>query len=481
MPTNDTMMNQILDFCEKEHMLCEQDYVVAGVSGGADSVCLLFVLLELKKKIHFDLHVVHVNHKIRKEAGEDAEYVRELCSRYHVLFSLVECEVEQYAKKHHMSTEEAGREVRYQAFYDVLLKNKKQKSAKIAIAHNQNDCAETVLFHLFRGSGLKGLSGISAVTKSPYGTIIRPLLMTSREEIEAYLSQRGISFCVDRTNLSDDYSRNRIRHHVLPLANEEVAQATRHIREAAIKIEEANRFIEDMTREKYDICVTKMQDAFVISVEQFEKLHPTLKPYLCKSVLEQAAGRAKDIGSIHVEKIMELFSMQVGRSISLPYGLCARRIYEGVRIQNEVRQNVDEWEYPLSNEEKLSLECGKELEITVPNGDKVRLVLIPALEQQLKNIPTFPYTKWIDYDKIKGNVVIRNRRIADYFVLNEKGQRKSLKTYFVDQKIPSDCRDRTVLVADDEHVLWIVPDRLSYDCRITCQTQRILEINYLQG
>ena len=151
------MINRIKRYIEEQNMFAEGDYVVAGVSGGADSICLLCVLLEISQNIPITIHVVHINHGIRQEAGEDAEYVEEFCGRRQIPFTLVEEDVPAIAAKNHISTEEAGREVRYDAFYRVLEENRGTHRGRIAIAHNRNDCCETFLFHLFRGSGLKGL------------------------------------------------------------------------------------------------------------------------------------------------------------------------------------------------------------------------------------------------------------------------------------------------------------------------------------
>ena len=193
------------------------------LSGGADSVCLFLMLCELAEEIDFHLAVVHVNHKIRPEAAADAAYVEELCKSRNIPFILEEKDVKEYAREKHLSEEEAGREVRYQAFEEALGKygscsGEKEGQGRIAVAHNANDRAETMLFHLFRGTGLTGAGGIRAVR----GHIVRPLLCLRREEIEEYLGKKGVFFCIDRTNLEDTYTRNRIRNHILPFAEKEI-------------------------------------------------------------------------------------------------------------------------------------------------------------------------------------------------------------------------------------------------------------------
>lgn len=194
------MIKKVTDYVKKYQMISPHDTITAGISGGADSVCLLFMLLEIQKQIPFTLRVVHVNHKVRKEAGQDAEFVRKLCGKFQIPFYLVERNIRELAEEWGCSEEEAGRKVRYQAFNEV----QGEDAGKIAVAHNSNDRAETMLFHLFRGTGLSGAAGIRPVN----GRIIRPLLGVTREEIEKWLSDKGIAYCMDRTNEQDMMLRN---------------------------------------------------------------------------------------------------------------------------------------------------------------------------------------------------------------------------------------------------------------------------------
>ena len=200
-------------------MFREGDRVVLGVSGGADSICLLFVLMKLRKLLGIELCVVHVNHGVREDAGEDAAYVEGLCAQYDIPFMLKEIRLAELAKELGATQEEAGRIARYQAFAEAC---KKYGCNKVAVAHNSNDRAETMLFNLFRGTGLKGMAGILPVRDN----VVRPLLCLERREIEEYLDAGGILYKQDSTNDTDDYTRNRIRHHILPFAEEEISKGS---------------------------------------------------------------------------------------------------------------------------------------------------------------------------------------------------------------------------------------------------------------
>lgn len=214
------MLKKIEEFITKYNMISPGDTVTVGVSGGADSVCLLLNLISYSNKVPFSIKVVHINHLIREEAGEDAAFVEKLCRKYELPFFLYEEPVENIAKEEGISTEEAGRKVRYSRFSEI------SDGGKIAVAHNSNDVAETVLFNIFRGTGLEGLASLEPVN----GNIIRPLLGVTRQEIEEYLCKHNQTFVTDKTNLMDTYSRNRIRNSILPYAEENIVNgATEHV------------------------------------------------------------------------------------------------------------------------------------------------------------------------------------------------------------------------------------------------------------
>jgi tRNA(Ile)-lysidine synthase len=220
------MHERVRAYIAQNHLIEPEDHIIIGISGGADSVCLLFILLELQKTLPFTMEAVHVNHLLREDAAEDALFVGELCRKQGVKLRFFSVKVADLAKERGLSIEEAGRECRYECFQEAASAHRK---TKIAVAHHQNDCAETVLFNLFRGSGLKGLAGIRPVRDN----IIRPLLCCERREIEEYLASRGLSYRSDPSNEEGVFTRNRIRHQLLPLAQEINTAAIKHIAHSA--------------------------------------------------------------------------------------------------------------------------------------------------------------------------------------------------------------------------------------------------------
>ncbi len=470
------MVDRVLAYARENHMIEEGDCVVAGVSGGADSVCLLLMLLEIRKVLPIEIRVVHVNHLIREDAAEDAEYVRKLCLAQQLHFTLVEEDVEAAARRLHISVEEAGRTVRYDAFEKEL----GSKKGSIAIAHNKNDSCETFLFHLFRGTSLRGLSGIRPVRDK----IIRPLLCLSRDEIEAFLLERNVSYCIDSTNLEDNYSRNIIRHHILDTAVREISPAAvSHISDACERVKEAYDLIADITDQGVQSCVTATSKTIHIDREQYLRLHKTIQGYVVMEVLAQAAGSRKNLEAVHVRQVQRLMDSQCGRIVQLPYHLRARRDYTGICICKEpdvTAQEVVLSEIVLSDEETYALAEGRELVISVGKHHKIRakLIFLGNNGIDLKNIPQKKYTKWFDYGKIKRSIVIRTRRPGDFLTVNAMDQKKNLKAYFVDQKIPQAERDQLCLVTDGSHVIWIVGERISNHYKVSEDTRTILALTF---
>ena len=313
------MIDRIRAYAEKYHMLAEGDTVVAGVSGGADSVCLLLVLLELQKEISFTIRVVHVEHGIRGEASEeDAAFVENLCKKKEIPFIQYSYDVPQIAKERGMSEEEAGRALRYEAFE---LEAGKFSQGKIAVAHNQNDSAETILHHMIRGSHLAGIAGIAPVR----GRIIRPLLGVSREEIEAYLRELGQDYRMDATNFETVYTRNRIRHEVLPILQEINPSAISHMVRTGDALRETWEYLSRQAEFLGELVVTYGENEALIETEKLTEIPGLLRNLVLYQTLAALAGSRKDIAEIHVVDLWKLSARQVGKSICLPYGLTASR------------------------------------------------------------------------------------------------------------------------------------------------------------
>lgn len=256
------LMEKILFYMKRYHMIPKNKNIVVGLSGGADSVCLLYVLAALRKKLGLQLCAVHVHHGLRGvEADADEAYVRDICRAWDVPLKAMRIDAAALAKQWGIGCEEAGRRARYEIFEECLQEMGGCRGA-IAVAHHRDDCAETLLFHMFRGTGLDGMAGIRPVRKTERESmIIRPLLETGKTEIESFLQEKGISWRIDSTNTGEDYTRNRIRNRVLPYAEKEICSgAGAHLAKEAQLLAETADFVRSCTRQALERCRVEADD-----------------------------------------------------------------------------------------------------------------------------------------------------------------------------------------------------------------------------
>ncbi len=450
------MYERVRAYVKKYHMLQEKDHVIAGVSGGADSVCLLFMLVKLQKEMRFGLTVVHIHHGLRGESADaDENYVRALCEKLDVELLAFHEDVGRYAKEQKLTLEEAGRNVRRHIFEEVC---HRKNGTRIALAHHQNDNAETLLWNLSRGCGLKGIGGISPVD----GKYIRPLLGVRRQEIEEYLKENNIDYCTDETNLEDHYTRNRLRNHVIPYLEREInPRAVSHMADTMEQMRTVWAFMEEEVEKCRKYCVKPKQDkadGVVILEEGFRSVNETVRTFLIHELLCETAGRKKDIEQIHVKLVEELMEHQTGRKIMLPYEMTGERCYEGI------------WLHKVKDKEK--------------SGENSKPPVQMRILERTPQTSVFPkktYTKWFDYDIIKSTVKIRHKQPGDYITIDKNGSTQSLKKYFVNVKVPREDREKIWLAADGSHILWIIGYRQNQAYQITDKTRRILEIEFNGG
>ena len=458
------MKEKICQFIKNCRMVRPGETVCVGVSGGADSVCLAQMLLELRDKLGIRVTAFHVNHCLRGEESDgDEAFVRRFCREREISLKCFRFDVARMAKERKQSLEEAGRTARRQAAAACLAEG---FADKIALAHHSGDQAETVLFHLARGSSVTGLRGILPVN----GNVIRPLLEVGREEIEKALDKRGISWRTDATNLEETYARNRIRRVVLPYLEENInAKSSVHIAAAARDLAEADEILQALAQ-KEEMRLTEETDSGFVIRPEITVLPVLLAGYVIRSLLQKMTGTVRDITRTTVQEVLRLFSLQVGRKIHLPYGVTAARVYEGIRLFLAKESGV------FDKNAEAKLEIGRDIWFN-------EMTFYPEYEKS----PVFPdkipkkrYTKWFDCDRIAG-CCFRTRRAGDYLVTDSLGHRKKLKEFFIEEKIPKELRDRIVLLADGPRVAWVVGYRIGEDCRVTEKTKSVIKISVAGG
>ncbi len=441
------------------------------MSGGADSTALLTVLHSLKQVLGIKLVAVHVNHGIRQDAQNDADFSEDYCKNLGIECVVVKKDIPKLSKKWNMTEEEAGRKVRYDAFSKVLKDN---NADYIAVAHHQNDVAETLLMNLFRGTGLHGAGGIRASRDN----VIRPLLCVTRKEIEDYLKDKNINFCIDSTNAENIHTRNKIRNQMLPFAESEINSASlEHLSRAAIKFAEADEYIRSVSDKLYKEAVKKDKDGLVIDLNVLSKESDVIKEDVILKCFEELTPARKDITYRHVDMVMRLSNDQNGSaSVDLPYGLIAKREYEFLRISFN---HADEKEKEF---EKVFLQdiITKKKALNVQNLGMASVSLIEYNGGTA--FPTSTYTKWFDYDRIQ-TAFFRHPSKGDYICFEQDGEihTKKLTKYMTDEKIPRDARKKIVVLAIGSEVAWVLGYRMNSNYKVTESTKTILSINFSNG
>ena len=307
------MINAVLKTIQKYNLINANDKIVLGVSGGPDSLFMLDILNKLKKDLQIELIVAHVNHKIRAEADEEEEFVRQFCEKIGIEFYYKRIEVEKYANNNKIGLEEAGRKVRYEFFEEVC---NKAGANKIAVAHNKNDKVETMIMHILRGSGIAGLQGIQPQANK----IIRPIIEIERKDIEKYCEEQKLDPRIDKTNQDNTYTRNKIRNIVIPYINQEfnpnfIETMTR----LSELITEENAFLNKLTETEYKkILIQKIDNQISLDLKKFNELDNIIKKRIILYTVANLRGGSQGIEKVHIEDIVKLCKNNVGNKFLIP-------------------------------------------------------------------------------------------------------------------------------------------------------------------
>lgn len=457
-------------YVERFHMIEPKDTIVLGISGGADSVCLLKILARWKEVWGISLRAVHVHHQLRgEEADADERFVRELCENEGIPCRVFHEDVQGMAQREKIGLEEAGRIARYRCFATVC---EDVGGGKIALAHHQDDLAETMLHHLVRGTGMAGLCSLKPVS----GNRIRPLLCLEKEEILVYLKAAGQPWRTDSSNLEDDYTRNRIRHHVLEELKTEVnPRAVRHMAQLSEELEETRAVLAQVAAEKRRQYVRKSEKGMLLA-EELKKEPDLIGRQIVHDLLKEISGKQKDFTRIHVEAVQELWNRKVGARRDLPYGMQAIRTYDGIYLERKAEKCETR-----DSEKNAGIQINVHSQGTESFQIGELTLTVSRTARDFGEIPEKKYTKWFDYDRIKQTLVIRHRQPGDRICLFDGGGSKKLKDYLIDRKIPAQKRDQLWLLADGSDILWIIGDRISAAYKVTAESQRILQAEIKGG
>ncbi len=489
---------RVLGFIQENQLVSSQHCLLVAVSGGPDSVCLLNILVKLREELGIRLHVAHLNHQLRgTESEADAHYVSDLAHRLDIPAIIERRDVKAYQDQQHISLEEAAREVRYTFLAQAA---KSIGANRVAVGHTTDDHIETILMHLIRGTGTKGLRGLqpSSLWQSSGSslTIIRPLLSVSRRETADYCHTHQLMPRIDASNLSLSPLRNRIRYQLLPLLesyNPQVAEAL--LRTARIAGDDL-AFLDEETTRQWGKIVQKQGNTITLNKKRVLELPSALKRYLLRRAIEDLLGNLKDIESRHIEEIMDALTKPAGKRLSLPGGLVFSIEYSRYLIGSDPAAlspfPILDAEFPLKLPGETVLPGWRvEATITSPSVAKGKSEGALAPSETMTPLPLNKgkgikgiglrknlFTAYFDRDKTGDKLLVRPRQPGDRFQPLGMSQPKKLGEFMIDSKIPSAWRQRIPLVCSPHHILWVVGWRIDERVKVTDTTKQVLCLKF---
>jgi tRNA(Ile)-lysidine synthase len=463
---------RVLRFIRNNSLIHKESKLVVAVSGGPDSVCLLLVLMKLRDELRIDLHIAHLNHKLRDvESDNDAEYVSKLARKLDLPATIDELDVGEYRTKHGGTEEEAAREARY----DFLARTAKSVGAgAVAVGHTRDDNVETILMHLIRGTGTRGLRGLQPVIRWKYsgGTVevLRPLLEISRDQTTSYCRANGYEPRVDSSNRSLAPLRNRVRHQLIPLLesyNGQVGEAL--LRNARIAGDELD-FLDMASGELWGSVARQRKDMVVLDKNGFRALPPALQRHLLRQSIEKIADNLKDIEERHIESIVNALDLQAGKRITLPGGFIFLVEYDRFLLTRDLSSTSP---LPSLDGEVVLNVPGR---TGLPGWQITADIIYPEQMEDTGN----GYVAYFDHDKVGNELVVRPRKTADRFFPLGMGGPKKVGEFMIDARIPGAWRERIPVVCSPQQIIWLAGYRIDDRVKVTDDTMQVLRLEFIQ-
>ncbi|MEG3007268.1 MAG: tRNA lysidine(34) synthetase TilS [Oscillospiraceae bacterium] len=451
------MNNKVITTIEKYNMISNNDSVCIALSGGADSVSLFHFMVTNKKMLGIkNLYACHLNHMLRDdEADNDEKFVVNLCNSFNIEVFVKKVDINKKANETSKSIEEAARDERYDFFAEIS----KKYNCKIATAHTLSDSMETTLFNLSRGTGLKGLCGISPTRDY----IIRPLITCSRREIEKYCCENELSFVTDSTNNTDLYTRNRIRHNIIP----KFYELNPMVESSFLRFYSQGETDEDFLEQETDKAYKLIEKSQLYLRNEYLLLHKAIRYRVLAKIL---SDKSIDVYSARLELLDNYIYSGTG-AVQLSKDDYLKVSNEYFKICENISQEYYEMTIPhlqLGNKEKIQLPTGKTIEFSLEHYEQNKN-FENNLDKDLK--------KRLDYDRIKGNILLRQRKDGDKINLHKRNCTKSIKKLFNEMKIPTEKRNSQVVLCDEEEIIWVEGVGCSSNVATNIKTQNVLIIN----
>lgn len=457
------VFEKVLSTINKYNLIESGDKIVIGISGGPDSICLLHILNRLKDKLNIELYAAHLNHQIRGiEAQKDALYVSNMCEKMGITCFLKSIDVPKYCEENRLSIEEGARKLRYEMFNEI---KQKTKSNKIAIGHNLNDQAETVLMRIMRGTGLQGLRGIEYMRENG---IIRPLLDIERKEIEQYCEEFNLNPRIDKSNLENIYTRNKIRLELIPYMMDNFnSNLIESIVRMSNNLKSDSEYIEGEAEYKFKNICQVTSDTVNIKINDFIKLHNAIKVRVLRKGIKHILGDTNFIDQKHIEDIMKFENeSKINKMLTLPRGVFVYRKQEYLTLTTKeiINEEID-FLYNLPTNGIVKI---KEINTMIETQTMTINIY--------KNGKNDKMSKGFDLNKIKGGMIIRSRQQGDKIKL--AGGTKKVKDLFIDLKIPREERCKVPVIVDEQGILQVGQYKSSENYKIDENTKEVLKVTF---
>lgn len=464
------MKKKVIEFIKENSMIQSGDKVLVALSGGPDSVCLLHILSELRDLLHIEVYAAHVNHCLRGESAlGDETYVKELCKKLNIKCFVKRVDINKISKERNISTEMAGREERYNFFEEL---KKEYSLDKIAIAHNANDQAETLIMRALRGTGIEGLVGIRPVRDRIF---IRPILVLKRNEIEQYCEVNNLNPRIDETNLEEIYSRNKIRLKAIPFIqknfNPDIVTTLNRLAYSCSKDVE---FIQEEVEKRYTKLCSKEGRSIIIDEKAFDEKEAVLTRIIKKALVE-VSTKFNNFELKHIYDIISLKERGTGKKINITNGVIAINEYGKIKIT--LAEEVKAKERKVLNLSSIKKEFDEKNKVIIEDEVLGNYELIVEDFKKGEKFSKDRFIKSFDYDKIS-SIDIRFRQNGDKIVPLGMKSSKKLKDIFINNKVPKEERDFIPLVLFNNEIAWIVGSNVSETFKVTNKTKKVIKITF---
>lgn len=469
------VIKRVLQTIDRYEMFVPDDKVLVGVSGGPDSTALLHILHSLAPVYGLKLSVAHLNHGLRpRDADKDEAFAKKMAEKLSLPYYRRQADI----RTQNGSIEEQAREARYAFFYELMHRH---GHTKIALGHHKNDNAEAVLMHLLRGSGTRGLAGIPPVRNNG---VVRPLIQLDRSQIMAYLKDNGIPFVVDATNADPVFDRNRIRHHLIPIIEEQYnAGIVETLCRTADLLREEETWFNHYLKPLVDKAVARSEkDRLELHCRVLAREAPAVQRRLIRDALNRWYGHLRRMSAYHIDAVIGLLPGEAeGKRLSLPNGIQAMRrlshllFVKGDRSMPAATTVQHGFSYSVSGMDRLPLK------IDIPESDCHLILKIEDLSQPYDFKFTDADRTWFDLQGLTFPLNIRNFRLGDR--INPYGMQGSqkIKKLFIDRKIPIGQRHKIPLLVSHGTILWVIGLRRSNTAVVSDKTRRILSAQIVRA